>query len=1044
MQCLSHHGLLHGSAVLKCGRSAPKGLIEPGGTWRCDRQRLAMPPSSIVLRTLLLSAATLLLLAPMALPSGAGTVWLVAAGLVACVAAAAALLPARRASTPPPPAPTDVPDAAFYRVLAEHLPASLVVFAAADGRVLHLNRQAEQEFGLRRDAVLGRTSAEVFGPAVAQQVEPALRKALAGHTVVEEELALRIGEAERIVNARFLATWRADGTPEALVVIARDVSAERAAQLALEDSRLQWQAFAAAVDEGVFVAAPGRARYHYVSAHALELLGLTAEQLADPLALPQRVHAEDRQAFAAAAQREAQGEAVDLTFRFQHPECGQRWLRLRTRTRAAPSGESRLSGLISDVTLEREHEVELKRARDAADAASRAKSQFMTNMSHEIRTPMNGVLGMTELLLGTPLSDRQRRFAQAVYRSGESLLEVINDILDFSKIESGKLELAPLDFVLRGVVEDTLELLAPRAHEKKVELSFREQPGLPSLVHADSLRLRQVITNLVANAIKFTERGEVVVGLKRLDAALPAGDAQAPLWLEFSVRDTGIGIQPNVLPRLFSAFEQASGGMARRYGGTGLGLAISKQLVEAMGGRIEVESQPGIGSCFRFALPVAPASPAALELDADVLELPPMRVLVVEDHETNRIILESMLSGWGMQVVVAEDGLRALEILRGRTDCDPRFDLALVDMRMPGLDGIGLARTLRASPLHRKLKLIMLSSVCAPDDVRSALLAGYDRFVSKPLRRAELRQAIGGVLQAIPHEARLRPALGHQILVVEDNVVNQELISQMLRDLGARVRVASGALEGLRALGEERFDMVLMDIQMPGMDGTEALHWFRRGNSGRFQFVTPSDIPVVAVTANALAGDAERFVHLGFDDYLSKPFRQSQLHTMLKRHLKIAAAAPVDPQGDPLRPGAAQGSGADAGAASNETDRLAAALKTVLDAAALERLLELDPGGRNGLLSRVLRAFDGAMQRLLQQLHEARASCDQGGIHHVAHTLKSSSASIGALELSRICADIERRTKSKEAAAVELDALVDQMVAESHRIMNALKPLLES
>jgi signal transduction histidine kinase/CheY-like chemotaxis protein len=932
------------------------------------------------------------------------------------------------------PAPLDE-GGEFLGALVENLPVSVFVFEPSALRLLAINRHAETEFRLQRKALLGKTLVEAVAGDVSGLAEPAMRQAIRDRATVDCDCEWLGRHKRHVVNLRNVVLCHPDGTPRLLVALARDISAERNTRRELEESQARSREFVETMDDVLFVSNPKRSHFEFLAGSAFDTLGVTPEQFAhDHAAILMNLVPEDRPLLIEREQREMRLEPADVTYRIKHPSKGLRWIRSRSRPRSLPDGTLRVYGLLSDVTCDREREVELERARDEAEAASMAKSQFMANMSHEIRTPMNGILGMTELLLGTTLNDRQRRFAKAVYRSGESLLEIINDILDFSKIEAGKLELAPTDFGLRGVVEDTLELLAPRAHEKGLELSFHEAPGLPPMVHADPLRLRQVLTNLIANAIKFTERGEVVIDLRHGQAP----DEPGQMMLEFTVRDTGIGIEPDVLPRLFRAFTQAHGGMSRRYGGTGLGLAISKQLIELMGGHIEVTSAPGVGSQFVFSVPVltATGSVDSSLADLDGSELSTLRVLVVEDHETNRTVLENMLGAWGMDVTLAEDGQQALDILRGNTVLDANFDLALVDMRMPRLDGVALARALQSDGTHPDMKLILLSSVSSPDDVRSAQLAGFHRFVAKPVRKAELRQAILGVSATRRDSAPLTPRLQGNILVIEDNPVNQEVIGQMLRHLGLRVRVAASALQGLRALCEAHFDLVLMDIQMPGMDGVEALSWFRRGTGGRFSFVTPSSTPVIAVTANALGGDEGRFLALGFDDYLSKPFRQSQLLAMMIK--RLSPNAPTGSDETPRRTGGGGPSDIAWAPPAESADASAAGL--VLDAGALARLHELDPLGENQLLVRVIKAFETSAGRLVPQLQDACRAADTATVRHVAHTLKSSSASIGAVKLSQICAEIETGIRTNQLD--NLDDRVDSMCAEIEIVLHALRRLL--
>ena len=929
---------------------------------------------------------------------------------------------------------------AFQEALLANLPVSLFVVDPTNGHIVTINRHAEVEFNLRRDKVVDRSIQQAMGQEVLQRVQAHTQAATISGQPVEHDFSWHDGSRMRVINARHFALRHADGRPRLLISLVRDITVAQRALSDLEESERRFRELVESMDDGVYVSDGERAQCLYLSPQTGALLGLSATEVAS---LSERLRAlvipDDRSTLARQEEQERRAESTDTLLRLDVPGRGVRWMRHKSRSRRLLSGESRIYGLLSDVTDERQQALDLQRARDQAETASHAKSEFMANMSHEIRTPMNGILGMTELLLGTELNDKQRRFAQAVYSSGESLLEIINDILDFAKIDAGQVELATSDFVLRTLVEDTLELLAPRAHERGLELSFREDADLPTVVQGDPLRLRQILTNLVANAIKFTEHGEVVVDIRRASPdspdSPPAPGAQTPatVTLAFRVRDTGIGITTEALPRIFQAFVQAQGGMTRRYGGTGLGLPISKQLVELMGGELRVASTPGVGSEFSFELPLGISDTQMAHDLSSELSLPAYKVLVVDDNETNRTVLENMLSAWGMKVTLAHSGRQALDILLTEPPTDLDIDLALVDMHMPELDGLSMVEILRRSRRYPQLKLVLLSSLSSEDEVRRAQDAGFDSVLRKPLRKAELRQTLQSLsTQWDKVDAPPQTGQHQRVLVIEDNPVNQEVCGQMLRRLGCEVRVASSALEGLRRLGEQCYDLILMDIQMPGMDGIEALTWFRKGSGKRFTFLTPPETPVIAVTANALEGDEQRFLDLGFDDYLSKPFRQGQLQQMLQAHTTLRDVDTEVSGRERRVPSAPR-------PAPTEASSTAA---YQLDPDALRRLRELDPKGENHLLERVARAFETSLSRLLPQLIEAGQQQDLATVAHVAHTLKSSSASIGALKLSQMCADLESIIRRQTGE--DLSSRIRDIPLEAERVQAGLQHVLET
>jgi two-component system, sensor histidine kinase and response regulator len=526
-------------------------------------------------------------------------------------------------------------------------------------------------------------------------------------------------------------------------------------------------------------------------------------------------------------------------------------------------------------------------AQQAAEA-SRAKSQFLANMSHEIRTPMNGILGMIQLLLRTELTAKQRRFAETALGSGEALLRVLNDILDYSKVEAGKLELEENDFDLRETVEEVTQLLAGSAHRKGLELLCEIEDDVPCALIGDSGRLWQVLTNLVGNAIKFTDHGEVLV---RVTVQAKVGKQ---VLLCFEVSDTGIGIDLDAQTHIFDDFAQADGSTTRRYGGTGLGLAICKKLSEIMGGEIAVESEPGVGSMFRFT-----ARMHIQSAELQVILLPPpslhgTRVLIVDDNANSRNILKRQMLSWGMKSCGAASGTEALQMLREATAQGEAYDLMIVDSAMPGMTGLELAQTVKADPIIAPVQLIMLTLLSQYGEMKEPGKAAITAYLTKPVRQFELYDCFVTVMMSLPAsqgskivdvqepEAKKVDVGGH-VLLAEDNPINQEVVREMLESFGCRVDVVKNGREAIEALASSTYDLVFMDCQMPTMDGYEATRSIRQRETTQIE--DRARIPIIALTGLAMEGDREQCLGAGMDDYLCKPIRLEQLQAILTRWL---------------------------------------------------------------------------------------------------------------------------------------------------------------
>jgi two-component system, sensor histidine kinase and response regulator len=841
-----------------------------------------------------------------------------------------------------------------------------------------------------------------------------------GHTVMEYRF-LRADGTYRTMKDEQRILRDADGRPTEIAGYWIDVTQERRLTEAMD----RW--YSVSLDLACQIDVEGR--YTRVNPTYSRILGYEASDLLGK-PLTHFVHTDDLEATSKTLrQLWAGGAPVRFECRYRHRDGTYRWLQWD----AHPYPDRGfLYASARDITEGKARKVELERAKLAADKANEAKGEFLANVSHEIRTPMNGIIGMTELALDTQLTDQQREYLQMVQSSALALLDVINSVLDFSKIDAGKLQLEEIDFTLRETITGALKPLALTSSTKGLELLYDEGPGVPERLRGDPGRLRQVLVNLVGNAVKFTEQGEVGVTMEKVR------DLEDGVEVRIEVHDTGIGIPADKLDYIFESFHQVDGSTSRRFGGTGLGLSIASGIVRMMGGEILVESTEGGGSTFHFTVPFRLGNQVARRPLLPTGELTGLRVLVLDDNETNRRILEGYLGRMGMDTVTVSTGAEALEILDGSHRSGEPLDMIVTDVHMAEMDGFEVARRIRADSRFDDLVIVTITSAGRPGDGVLCEQLGISSYLLKPVTPTELRDAIQLTLaqdRRAPDEAQLvtRHTLREaweslRVLLAEDNEVNQRLATAILQRLGHVVTHAKSGREVLEHLEKDTFDLILMDIQMPEMGGVEATQRIRAREASE-----GGHLPIVAMTAHAMAGDRERFLAAGMDEYISKPISQERLREVVRNLGKASHQSDMAP---------ARGGTDDP----SRTEKTAVSTSPAPDAADMpfnrEELLKRVESDVE-LLSTLVAVFKADRPHRMAEIENAVRAEDATALSAAAHTIKGALGVFGAEPARSISEELENlgRVGRVDGARELVTRLADAVVSAEEALDRFLREL---